>query len=431
MEKQHLIIIGNGMAASRLLAGIVASGCDRYRISVFDQEPHGSYNRIMLSPVLADETKPESIVLHPPGWYSDNGITLYSNNAAVAIDRQAKTVTSSNGNILAFDKLVIATGSDPLLPSALEDCALAGIESFRNMRDVHNIKAQATRSKHALVIGGGLLGLEAAYGLRCQGVAVTVLHRGHWLLNRQLDETAGELLKTELERRGIKLILGAELDAVAGNGQIESATLSDGTTLSIDQLVVAIGISPNTTLAQDAGLDCERGILVDERMCTSHPDIYALGECCQFGRDTFGLVAPIWDQTEVLVDQLCAAGSARYRVQPTATKLKVSGIDLYSAGEYMDSADTEAKVFYDRQLGTYKKLLFRNEHLVGAVLYGAVQDGNWYFDLIQQQQAITPLRPHIIFGREYSEQRAARDFVPATTPNIAAAAPTYAASATV
>lgn len=431
MEKQHLIIIGNGMAASRLLAGIVAAGCDRYRISVFDQEPHGSYNRIMLSPVLADETRPESIILNPASWYAENNISLYGNDAAVAIDCTAKTVTSSRGKVVAFDKLVLATGSNPLLPAALEGCTLTGIDSFRNMRDVHNIKAQSRTSKHALVIGGGLLGLEAAYGLSCQGVPVTVLHRGPWLLNRQLDETAGELLKAELEQRGINLILGAELDAVAGNARIEAATLSNGTTLTIDQLVVAIGISPNTALAQNAGLVCERGVLVDDRMCTSHPDIYALGECCQFGRDTFGLVAPIWDQTEVLVDQLCAAGSARYRVQPTATKLKVSGIDLYSAGEYLDSDDTEAKVFYDRQQGAYKKLLFRNERLVGAVLYGAVQDGNWYFDLIRQQQAITPLRPHIIFGREYSEQRAARDSVPAPTPNIAAAARVSAASATV
>ena len=407
MKKEHLIIIGNGMATGRLLSEITALDADRYEITVFDQEPHGSYNRIMLSPVLAEEMTAKEIVIHSADWFASHNITLHTNDPIVSVDRENKTVTSQRGVTAHYDKLVMATGSEPALPAAARDCSLNGILSFRNMRDVQRIKSHANNSEHALVIGGGLLGLEAAYGLRKQGVHVTVLHRGEWLLNRQLDEAAGKLLQTELERRGINIVLGKEVTAFKGAQHISSVSLSDGSELNVQQVVIAIGIVPHTELAERAGLECQRGVHVNNCMQTSDENIYALGECCQFGDDTFGLVAPIWDQTRVLSNLLCDDGSHRFEVNPTATKLKISGIDLYSAGEYLDSDDTDAVIFNDRLRGTYKKLLFRNDQLVGTVLYGAVQDGNWYFDLIQNKQNTRAIRPHIIFGRAFSEKKSA------------------------
>ncbi|MGB0468128.1 MAG: NAD(P)/FAD-dependent oxidoreductase [Pontibacterium sp.] len=422
MNKAHLVIIGNGMASSRLLRETLALDTKRYHITVFDQEPHGSYNRIMLSPVLADEIAADEILINPAHWYEQQGINLHTNDPVTAINRLNKTVTSKQGLTVAYDKLVIATGSQPTVPPVAKTCTLEGVLSFRNLRDVAQIKEQSVKSDRALVIGGGLLGLEAAYGLSRQGAKVTVLHRADWLLNRQLDKTAGTLLKQTLENKGIEIKLGVEATEFIGDKKIETAALSDGTVLAVQQVVIAIGITPNTALAENAGLNYERGILVNHKLQTCDPDIYALGECCQFGQETFGLVAPIWDQTRVLANQLCANGQSSYQVNPTATKLKVSGIDLYSAGEYLNRDDTEANIFYDRSQGTYKKLLFRRNKLVGAVLYGAVQDGNWYFDLIQQQTDTRSLRPHIIFGRDFTEQKTQQNLATAAiTPTTATA----------
>lgn len=421
MKKEHLVIIGNGMATGRLLSEVTTLDAERYTITVFDQEPHGSYNRIMLSPVLAEEMTAKEIVIHPAAWFTHNNITLHTDDPVISIDREMQRVTSQRGEVAYYDKLVIATGSEPALPPAVRDCELEGILSFRNMRDVKRIKEQANTSEHALVIGGGLLGLEAAYGLRKQGVDVTVLHRGEWLLNRQLDQTAGKLLQLELESRGIHVILEKEALAFKGENKLSSVLLSDGTELHVQQVVIAIGIVPHAELAEAAGLDCQRGVHVNNRMQTSDPLIYALGECCQFGDDTFGLVAPIWDQVRVLSNVLCDDGSHRFAVNPTATKLKISGIDLYSAGEYLDSEDTDAAIFNDRINGTYKKLLFRKDRLVGAVMYGDVQDGNWYFDLIQDQQTIRAIRPHIIFGRAFCEKKSANAGTETERTTIAAA----------
>ncbi|MDI3325443.1 FAD-dependent oxidoreductase [Pontibacterium granulatum] len=421
MKKEHLVIIGNGMATGRLLSEITALDADRYAITVFDQEPHGSYNRIMLSPVLAEEMTAKEIVIHPTAWFARNNITLHTDDPVISIDRDNQCVTSQRGEVAYYDKLVIATGSEPALPAAVRDCELEGILSFRNMRDVKRIKEQANSSEHALVIGGGLLGLEAAYGLRKQGIDVTVLHRGEWLLNRQLDEAAGKLLQAELKRRGIHVLLDKEALAFKGEGHVSSVLLSDGSELQVQQVVIAIGIVPHAELAEAAGLDCQRGVHVNNRMQTSDPLIFALGECCQYGDDTFGLVAPIWDQVRVLSNLLCDDGSHRFAVNPTATKLKISGIDLYSAGEYLDSEDTDAVVFKDRFNGSYKKLLFRKDRLVGAVMYGDVQDGNWYFDLIQEQQTIRAIRPHIIFGRAFCEKKSADAGTETERTTIAAA----------
>ncbi|MEH6578964.1 MAG: FAD-dependent oxidoreductase [Amphritea sp.] len=430
MAKPHLVLIGNGMAGARLLEEILKRDPDTYRISVFGQESHGNYNRIMLSPVLAGEMTADEIMLNPLHWYDENNITLYSGDPVVEINHQAQKVISLNGLEVAYDKLILATGSSPVIPPVAKTSTLEGILSFRTLDDVDRIIGKAAQAKHALVLGGGLLGLEAAYGLRKSGIEVTVIHRGKWLLNRQLDETAASLLKDELESRGINVRLGCEVETFCGvkssvssrlvtdaspskvglnKNQLGSATLSDGSVLSTELAIIAIGIQPNTKLAQTSGLDCERGILVNDRMQSSHHNIYALGECTQFGRDTFGLVAPLWDQAHVLADQLTSTADSRYRVKPCATKLKVSGIDLFSAGEFLDNEDSESLVFKDLHQGSYKKLIFRNQQLVGTVLYGAVQDGNWYFELIQQQRQIQHLSPDLIFGMRYIDEASLTD----------------------
>ncbi|MBY4675779.1 NAD(P)/FAD-dependent oxidoreductase [Marinobacterium arenosum] len=407
MAKEHLIIIGNGMAAGRLLGEILERDADRYRISLFGDEPHGNYNRIMLSPVLAGEMSADEIMLNPLDWYAKHGIELYSGDPVVEIDRASQQVFSASGRCLNYDKLVIATGSSPLLPAGTPN-DLEGVLSFRTLGDVAAIKQAAEHCRHALVIGGGLLGLEAAYGLRQSGCDVTVLHRGEWLLNRQLDEAAAGLLADELKGRGIDLRLDAEAERFIGNDRIAAVHLNDGSTLNVQLVVIAIGISPNAGLARRAGLACERGILVDEQLQSSDPAIYALGECCQFDGQTFGLVAPIWDQTRVLADQLCGFNGAPYRVRPTATKLKVSGIDLFSAGEFISRPEYDSQVYRDPELGHYRKLLFHGRRLVGAVLYGDVADGNQYFELIEQQADVEELRPWLMFGVEFARQQAAR-----------------------
>lgn len=419
MTKPHLVIIGNGMASGRLLEEILKRTPDQFQISVFGEERYGNYNRIMLSPVLAGEMKAEEIMLNTKAWYRENNITLYSGDPVIRIDHENNTVISRDGMVLEFDRLVIATGSSPVIPPAAKNNGLDGIFSFRTLDDVDQILNGADNAKHAVVLGGGLLGLEAAYGLRKQGIKVTVIHRGAWLLNRQLDEAAGKLLIAEMEARGIHIHLNAEVTEFCGESsernctltpcsddsgsksKLHSVSLSDGSVLETDLAVIAIGITPNTKLAETSELDCARGILVNDRMQSSHQRIYALGECTQFGENTFGLVAPLWDQARVMADQLCGTEDSRYTVKANATKLKVSGIDLYSAGEFLDSDDTESLVFKDLTQGIYKKLIFRNQLLVGVVLYGAVQDGNWYFDLIQQHQPVRHLSPDLIFGQRY------------------------------
>ncbi|WP_299200524.1 FAD-dependent oxidoreductase [uncultured Amphritea sp.] len=447
MPKADLIIIGNGMACGRLLDEILKRDADRFRITVFGAEGYANYNRIMLSPVLAGEITAEQIVTHSEQWYRDNQITLHSDDPVIEIDAENRTLTCQSGRLFSYDALVLATGSEPIIPPAARNCDLDGILSFRNLADIDRIMQKVSQIRHATVVGGGLLGLEAAWGLRQQGLEVTVIHRGGWLLNRQLDPAAGELLKQSLESRGIRFHLNAEIHQFDTNPTISSdessalrsagskskaspppktlqkITLSDGTVINTGLAVIAIGISPNHQLAKISGLDCDRGILVNDRMQSSHQNIYALGECTQFGNHTFGLVAPLWDQAAVLADQLCLTNDSRFSVQPCATKLKVSGIDLFSAGEFLDSPETESVVCQDSSSGVYRKLIFRNQVLTGAVLYGAVNDGNWYFELIQQSQQIQHLSPDLIFGRRYCDAELITPFTPAGVEEIQTSAP--------
>ncbi|MDO6563847.1 FAD-dependent oxidoreductase [Amphritea sp. 1_MG-2023] len=431
MPKAHLIIIGNGMACGRLLDEILKRNPDQYRITVFGAEGYANYNRIMLSPVLAGEMHADDIVTHSPQWYQDNHISLHSGDPVVDIVAANKTLTCQSGQTFRYDTLVFATGSNPVMPPVAQDCELDGILSFRKLDDIDRIMARVTQIEHATVVGGGLLGLEAAWGLRQQGLAVTVIHRGEWLLNRQLDPSAGKLLQHSLESRGIQFKLNAEISQFTSQSQptsdqhtnsqtaaLRQIRLKDGTQLNTELAVIAIGVTPNHALAKACGLKCDRGILIDDQLQSSDPHIYALGECTQFGEHTFGLVAPLWDQAAVLADRLCRLSTKRFRVQPCATKLKVSGIDLFSAGEFLTSPDNESVTYQDPANGIYRKLIFRQQRLTGAVLFGAVNDGNWYFELIQSQQKVQHLAPDMIFGRRYCDSAAITESTSDSTTEV-------------
>ncbi|WP_290704554.1 FAD-dependent oxidoreductase [Amphritea sp.] len=451
MTKPHLIIIGNGMSSGRLLDDILKRDPDMYRITVFGAEGYANYNRIMLSPVLAGEIKARDIVTHSEQWYQDQNIALHSGDTVTGIDTKNQTISCQSGTTFSYDKLVLATGSEPVIPPAARDAQMEGILSFRRLDDIDRTMAKVNDISHATVVGGGLLGLEAAWGLRQQGLDVTVIHRGEWLLNRQLDPAAGELLKQSLEARGISFRLNAEITQFSSHQALYSdesstllpggseseahpssealkkvfvkkdseqketlqqITLNDGSVLNTELAVIAIGITPNHSLAKASALDCDRGVLVNDQMQSSHPNIFALGECTQFGQHTFGLVAPLWDQAAVLADQLCETSDQRFSVKPCATKLKVSGIALFSAGEFLDNPDSESIICQDFKNGVYRKLIFRDQKLTGAVLYGAVNDGNWYFELIQAQQPVQHLAPDLIFGRRYCEAESITSGIP-------------------
>ncbi len=398
MERQHLVIIGNGMATSRLLDELHSRDASAYQITVFGDEPGGAYNRIQLSPLLAGETDRKSIQLKSSLWYRNHGIRLHSNDAVIAIDREQQTVTSQAGLRCHYDQLILATGSRPAkIPAGNQ--ALAGIFDFRTEQDVERILSRSSQSRAALVIGGGLLGLEAAHALARKGLGVTLIHRGDWLMNRQLDPEAGELLRAELAQRGIQFVLGDEVSHFEGSEQLTGAVLKSGQRLDAQLAIIATGITPNSALARDAGLDCGRGLRVDDLLRSSDTRISALGECIEHRGRTFGLVAPIWEQARLLADRLVRGLATPYRDAPVPTKLKVSGINLFSAGEYLDAPQLQSLTLGDRQSGVYRKLLLRDNRLVGAVLYGDVQDGQWYFELMQGQQELGDLLPQLIFGR--------------------------------
>ncbi|ANG62559.1 nitrite reductase [Marinobacterium aestuarii] len=398
MELQKLVIIGNGMATSRLLDELLSRDASAYQITVFGDEPGGAYNRIQLSPLLAGDTDRKSIQLKSNLWYKNHGISLHSNDAVVEIDRAQRFVISHKGLRCEYDQLILATGSRPARIPA-DNQALAGIFDFRTEQDVEHILAQSARSRDALVIGGGLLGLEAADALAKKGLGVTLIHRGDWLMNRQLDACAGELLRAELALRGIRFVLGDEISHFEGSEQLQGAVLKSGTRLDAQLAIIATGITPNSALARSAALECDRGLQVDDLLRSSDARISALGECIEHRGRTFGLVAPIWEQARLLADRLVRGLATPYRDAPVPTKLKVSGINLFSAGEYLDAPELDSLTLGDSASGVYRKLLLRDNRLVGVVLYGDVQDGQWYFELMQRQQDLGELLPQLIFGR--------------------------------
>ncbi|HYZ21747.1 MAG TPA: nitrite reductase large subunit NirB [Rhodopila sp.] len=396
-HRPHLILVGNGMAGVRALEEIIQRAPDSFAITVFGAEPHGNYNRIMLSPVLAGEKTFEAITTHPHAWYKDNGIELIAGEPVVTIDRGRKTVTSALGTTRPYDVLILATGSNPVI-IPVPGHQLPGVIGFRDIADVETMLAASRTHRNAIVIGGGLLGLEAANGLARNGMGVTVLHLMPTLMERQLDPVSGNLLKADLERRGITVITEANTKAIHGTQRVEAVELADGRILPADLVVMAAGIRPNVALAKASGLACGRGVRVDDAMRTSDPAIYAVGECVEHNGAVFGLVAPLYDMAGVLADQVTGTAEAAYLPSVTGTRLKVTGIDMFSAGDFTGDDDTDDVVFRDAARGVHKKLVIRNEKLIGAVLYGEAKDSAWYFDLIRTQSDISELRDILLFG---------------------------------
>ncbi len=413
---QRLVVIGNGMAGCRAVEEILARDPARFAITIFGAEPRVNYNRIMLSPVLAGEKSFDEIVINGADWYDDNGITLISGDPVIAIDRDSKTVIAKSGRIEPYDQLLIATGSDPfIIPVPGHD--LPGVVTFRDLDDVDKMLAAAQQGGSAVVIGGGLLGLEAAHGLSLRGMAVTVIHLMETLMERQLDEAAGYLLRAELERRGQTIVTsGDTAEIIAADGHVSAVRLKDGREYPADIVVMAAGIRPATTLAKAAGLDVERGILVDDHMVTSDPAIMAVGECVQHQGACYGLVAPLWDMCRALADAATDAPSG-FAGSVTSTKLKVSGIDLFSAGDFSGGDGTEDIVMRDAARGIYKRVVVKDDRLVGAVLYGDTADGSWYFDLLKKGEDIGPIREALIFGQAFASGAGAL-----ADPNAAVAA---------
>ncbi len=400
MTKQKLVIIGNGMAPGRMLEHLLEAAPDAYDITIFNAEPRVNYDRIMLSPVLSGEKSYEEIVIHGDGWYIEHGIMLYKGHKIVEIDREAKTVTSDHGEVASYDKLVIATGSVPfIIPVPGKD--LQGVLSYRDLDDVNAMLLAAQSRERAVVIGGGLLGLEAAAGLQARGMEVTVLHLMPTLMERQLDPSAGHLLEKALEARGIKVITKANTKAILGDTKVEGVELEDGTVIPATLVVMAAGIRPNAWLATEAGLEVNRGIVVGDGMQTSDPDIYALGECAEVGGQVYGLVAPLYEMARVAANHLAGEGTASFVHADTPTKLKVTGIDLFSLGDFAEGEDREEIVLRDAAAGVYKRLVLQDNKIIGTVLYGETADGAWFNDLKKKETDVSDMRDTLIFGQAY------------------------------
>jgi len=398
------VVVGNGMAGIRAVEELLKIAPDLYDISVFGAEPHPNYNRILLSPVLAGEQTIEQIILNPLSWYEDNGIQLQLGRKVTRIDRVKRVVRADDGSETPYDRVLLATGSKPfMLPVPGKD--LQGVIAYRDIADTQAMIDAATLYKHAVVIGGGLLGLEAANGLMLRGMQVTVVHLMPWLMERQLDDVAGKLLQKSLEERGLRFRLGAQTECLLGDeqGRIKAVRFKDGTEVSAELVVMAAGIRPNTELALDAGLHCiydgRGGIAVNDTLQTlTDPRIYAVGECAAHRGTTYGLVAPLFEQGKVCATHLAQFGIGRYSGSQTSTKLKVTGIDLFSAGNFSGGEGCEEIVMSDPYGGVYKKLVIQNDKLVGACLYGDTVDGSWYFKLLREGRSIHDIRDKLMFG---------------------------------
>lgn len=400
MNKLKLVMVGNGMAGVRTLEELLRLAPDLYEITVFGAEPHPNYNRILLSPVLAGEQSFADIVLNGIEWYQQHGIDLRLGRKVVAIDRKKRLVTADDGSTAQYDRLILATGSNPfILP--VPGNRLEGVIAYRDIADTEQMMQTARTHSHAVVIGGGLLGLEAANGLRQRGMDVTVVHLADWLLERQLDQTAGKLLQQALEARGIRFRLNEQTEELLdyGSGRVCAVQFKSGDTIPADLVVMAAGIRPNTELAEKAGLPCNRGILVDDCLQTFDPRIYAVGECANHRGIAYGLVAPLFEQAQVCANHLAMLGTARYQGSVISTKLKVTGIDLFSAGDFMGGDGTETITLSDPIGSVYKKLVIKDDVLVGGCLYGDTLDGSWYFQQIREGVDIGRMRDHLMFGR--------------------------------
>jgi nitrite reductase (NADH) large subunit len=399
MKKLKLVMVGNGMAGVRTLEELLKLAPDLYEITVFGAEPYANYNRIMLSPVLTGEQTIKEIMLNDVEWYEEHGIKLHLNKKVTKIDRKNRLVIAADGTEAEYDRLILATGSNPfILPVPGKD--LEGVISFRDIYDVDRMIEAAGKYKHAVVIGGGLLGLEAANGLKARGMEVSVVHIAEWLLERQLDKTAADLLKGSLEARGLNFLLQKQTKELVGgeDGRVKAIRFADGSEVPADLVVMAVGIRPNTELAESCGLYVNRGVVVNDTMQTYDPRIYAIGECVSHRGIAYGLVAPLFEQAKVAANHLAEFGIGLYKGSVTSTKLKVTGIDVFSAGEFMGGEGTEAITLSDPVGGVYKKLILKNDKLVGACLYGDTADGAWYFRLIREGKEVHEIRDQLMLG---------------------------------
>jgi nitrite reductase (NADH) large subunit len=400
MKKMKLVMVGNGMAGVRTLEELLKIAPDLYDITVFGAEPHPNYNRILLSPVLAGEQTIDEIILNPVSWYEENNITLHLGKKVVSVDRKRRIVRAEDGTEAEYDRLLLATGSNPfILPVPGKD--LKGVIAYRDIADTNTMIEAAAKYKHAVVIGGGLLGLEAANGLMLRGMQTTVVHIMPWLMERQLDDVAGGLLRKSLEDRGLKFMIGAQTQALIGDkdGRVMAVQFKDGTEVPADLVVMAAGIRPNTELAEKIGLHCNRGIVVTDTMQTvTDPRVYSVGECAAHRGIAYGLVAPLFEQGKVCATHLAEFGIGRYTGSQVSTKLKVTGIDLFSAGDFMGGEGTEEIVMSDPFGGVYKKLVIKDDKLVGACLYGDTVDGSWYFKLVREGRSVADIRDKLMFG---------------------------------
>lgn len=407
--RERLIVVGNGMVGLRFVEELVARAEGRYRISIIGKEPQPAYNRVLLSSLLAGEVSAPDVRFRDRGWYAEHGLELLLGSAAESIDAGTRVLRLADGRTLAFDRLVLATGSQPIHPPA-PGMTLPGVMTFRDLADVEAIHAAAGGGRRAVVIGGGLLGIEAAYGLVRAGLEVSLIALRDRLLERQLDPRAGQLLRSAVEAKGIRVLLEAETEAVLGDVAAEAVKLKDGRLLPADLVVVAIGIQPEATLARQAGIVCNHGIVVDDGLATSVAGIYAIGECAEHRGVCYGLVEPGYTQARILAERLAGGGGEAYAGSVLATNLKVSGVSVFSTGEFLGPKGTEEIILSDPGLLAYKKLVIRRDadghRLVGAVLFGDIADGLWYQELIRSATPVGPMRSDLIFGRDFVEAAA-------------------------
>jgi nitrite reductase (NADH) large subunit len=394
---EPLVIVGNGMAAARLVDELATTALGRYAIAVIGDEPRLAYNRVLLSSVLAGETASHEIELRPAAWWRDRGVTVKYGSVVSEIDVGRRELKIAGEESIEFSRLVLATGSTPLRLN-VPGTDRSGVHTFRDSRDVDLLLTLAAKKKRVVVVGGGLLGLEAAYGLAKAGAPVTLVHLTDRLMDRQLDRPAAALLKSLVERKGIQILLNASTARIHGGSSVEGVELADGRRIEADAVIFAAGVRPNTQLAKDAGISVNRGIVVGDQLQTSIPNIFALGECAEHRGICYGLVEPAYEQGRVLAQHL-AARDAAYPGSVVATNLKVSGVSVFSAGEFMGAEGSEAILLSDVRRGTYKKLVIADGRLTGAVLIGDVNDALWYLELIRSRQPIAQIRTAMMFGR--------------------------------
>ncbi len=410
-EKMQLLLIGNGLAGMRCLEDLLDMAPERYEITVIGEEPWGNYNRIMLSPVLSGDKSIDDIMLHTHAWYQEKGIRFIAGDAAVKIDRPRKQAYTEKGLVVGYDRLILATGSKPFVPP-ISGSDLKGVISFRDIYDVNTMLDYAKNKKNAVVIGGGLLGLEAAYGLKQRGMNVTVLHLMDRIMERQLDARASRLLQNSIEAKGIEIITEANTEQLIGvDGHVTQVKLKDGTLLDADLVVFAVGIRPNIALAQSAGLRCNRGVMVNDTMQTFDPSIYAVGECIEHRNQTFGLVEPLWGQAFICASHLAEHGSLTFKAPTVPTQLKVSGCDVFSAGRIdLESSESQADyediILNDEKRHIYKRIIIQKDKVIGAVLFGDTEDGAWYAELIADQTPISAIRNKLLFGKDFALKQA-------------------------